>query len=211
MKSNFNDCLARLLKDEGGYTNDPRDPGGPTNFGITLTDYRLYINKSGTADDVKKMTVAQATTIYKDKYWDALGCDALPSGVDYCVFDYGVNSGLVRPRNDLKKFANLKGTQLIDAICDERMAFLRALPTFATFGRGWTRRVAGVRAYSKQLATQKSATGGVAVAAGVTGATAIASQHSFWHDHQYLVISAGVAVAIVIGLIVHHYLNKGKV
>jgi lysozyme family protein len=211
MKNNFNDCLSRLLKDEGGYSNDPRDPGGPTNFGITLTDYKLYINKNGTAADVKKMTVAQATTIYKEKYWDALNCDTLSSGVDYAVFDYGVNSGLARPRNDLKKFANLKGTALIDAICDERMAFLKALPTFSVFGRGWTRRVAGVRAYSKQLATQKSATGGVAVAAGVAGAATLASQHSFWHNHQYLVISAGVAAAVLLGVIVHYLLNKGKV
>ena len=44
MKSNYNDCLTRLLKDEGGYTNNPNDSGGPTNYGITLADYRKYIN-----------------------------------------------------------------------------------------------------------------------------------------------------------------------
>src|SRR5260221_4249705 len=127
MKSNFNDCLTRLLKDEGGYTNDPIDPGGPTNFGITLTDYRKYIDSQGTANDVKNMRLDDAKTIYRTKYWNVLGCDQLSSGVDYTVFDYGVNSGLGRPRKALQRFNNLSGVALIDAINNERMAFLQRL------------------------------------------------------------------------------------
>src|SRR5262249_55564304 len=96
MQTNYSEALKRLLEDEGGYTNDPQDPGGPTNFGITIHDYRMYVAKNGTADDVKHMTVEQAKAIYKPKYWDALNCDDLPSGVDYAVFDYGVNSGIYR-------------------------------------------------------------------------------------------------------------------
>ena len=138
MKQNYNDCLQRVLKYEGGYTNNPADPGGPTNFGITLTDYRKYINSQGTAEDVRGMTVDQAKIIYKARYWDALNCDGLPSGVDFTVFDYGINSGLRRPQNDLKRFSKLSDVPLINAINDERMSFLQALPTFATFGRGWT-------------------------------------------------------------------------
>ena len=92
--TNYNYALEQVLLSEGGYTNDPRDPGGPTNFGITIYDYRAYINHAGTATDVKNMTKAQAAAIYKSKYWDAVNGDNLPSGVDYCVSDYGVlNSG----------------------------------------------------------------------------------------------------------------------
>ena len=208
MKSNYNDCLTRLLKDEGGYSNNPNDPGGPTNFGITLKDYRLYVNPQGTANDVRSMTVDQAKTIYKSKYWDALSCDSLPSGVDYSCFDYGVNSGLGRPRKALQRFKSLSGIQLIDAINDERMAFLRSLNTFPTFGRGWTRRVNGVREYSKFLATKKDTTTGPAVGTATAGTGVLISQ--YFQQHQTAIIIGAVIVAIVIGTAIHYFKNKGK-
>lgn len=208
MKQNYNDCLTRLLKDEGGYTNNPKDPGGPTNFGITLTDYRKYINKSGTADDVRNMTVEQAKSIYKPKYWDALGCDDLASGVDYTVFDYGVNSGLGRPRKALGKFKTLSGTQLIDAINDERLAFLRALPTWNTFGKGWTRRVSGVRAYSKVLASQKDNVSGPTSGAVVAGAGV--GIGSYFHAHTSAIVIGTIIAAVLVGTVVHLYRNQGN-
>lgn len=196
MKQNFNDCLNRLLKDEGGYTNDPRDPGGPTNFGITLKDYQLYINKRGTATDVKNMSVDQAKTIYKSKYWDALDCDNLSSGVDYSVFDYGVNSGIGRSKKVLTKFKTLSGTQLINAINDERMAFLRSLSTFPTFGKGWTRRVAGVRAHSLELAVKPSS----GTSTGAAGAVVLAGGAAVATTPQHMwpwIIGGTIAAAIV--------------
>src|SRR6185312_9585820 len=143
MKNNYDDCLTRLLKDEGGYTNDKSDSGGPTNFGITLSDYRKYINSRGTAEDVRRMSVDQAKAIYRSKYWDALNCDNLPSGVDYTCFDYGVNSGLGRPRKALQRFKSLSGSNLINAINDERTAFLKAIGVGknARFLKGWLNRV----------------------------------------------------------------------
>lgn len=209
MKSNFNDCLNRLLKDEGGYTNDPRDPGGPTNFGITLKDYRLYINSKGSAEDVKNMTVDQAKAIYKAKYWDALDCDNLSSGVDYSVFDYGVNSGIGRSKKVLAKFSTLSGTQLINAINDERMAFLRNLSTFSTFGKGWTRRVAGVKAHSLELAAKPSSgtSAGAAGAVVLAGGAAVASapQH-----HWPLIIAGTVLLAVIafFGFEIYEYNKK---
>jgi lysozyme family protein len=208
MKSNFNDCLTRLLKDEGGYTNDPRDPGGATNYGITLKDYRLYINSQGTANDVRNMKLNDAQRIYKSKYWDALNCDSLSSGVDYSVFDYGVNSGLGRPRKDLQRFKDKTGADLINAINDERMAFLRSLGTFGTFGKGWTRRVTGVRAHSLELASKKDNATGSSVFVGLAALAAAFSQ--YWHQHEKVIIIGGVLTAIAIGIIVHMYRNKGK-
>ena len=63
-KANFDGCLSRLLAHEGGYTNDPSDPGGPTNFGITIRDYRAYVKFSATAGDVKgaRYSFASAAT-----------------------------------------------------------------------------------------------------------------------------------------------------
>lgn len=151
MKQNFDTSLKRVLKSEGGYTNDPQDPGGPTNFGITIHDYRAYIDRNGTALDVKKMTVDQAAKIYKSKYWDTVNGDELPSGVDYCVFDYGVNSGVSRANRVLRQVG-----PNIDAICDERLRFLHGLRTWPHFGKGWASRVAYVRAGAKQMALKST-------------------------------------------------------
>ncbi len=95
-KQSYDESLRRLLLHEGGYTNHPADPGGPTNFGITIYDYRKYVNPNATAADVKVMSIDEAKRIYRAKYWDAQRCDELPAGVDYAVFDYGVNSGIGR-------------------------------------------------------------------------------------------------------------------
>lgn len=151
MKQNYSYCLQELLKDEGGYSNDPKDPGGPTNFGITLTDYRKYINPQGTALDVKNMSVEQAKTIYKSKYWDAVNADNLPSGLDYTVFDYGVNSGVARSNRIYNKLKTTDVVHTINLINDERMSFLQALPTWSRFGKGWGTRVTNVRTKSIKL------------------------------------------------------------
>lgn len=148
---NYAESLRRLLAHEGGYTNHAADPGGPTKFGITIHDYRMYIKKSGTAADVRGMGLDDAKKIYRAKYWDALSCDDLPPGVDYCVFDYGVNSGVSRATRILKKFPGMTPPATVKSICDERLAFLKRLKTWPTFGRGWARRVAEVRLYAMAL------------------------------------------------------------
>ena len=168
--ANYDASLARLLVHEGGYSNHPSDPGGPTNYGITIHDYRKYIDRNGTAADVRAMTVEQAKLIYRRRYWDVQRCDQLPAGVDYAIFDYGVNSGIGRSGKVLRRVLGLSdGTSAISdeviaaagrrdpkvlasAICDERLAFLRGLGTWPTFGRGWGRRVAEVRAAALAMA-----------------------------------------------------------
>jgi lysozyme family protein len=161
--STYDDALRRLLQHEGGYTNHPSDPGGPTNFGITIHDYRRTLKPDATAADVKAMQLDEARAIYRAKYWDALACDSLPAGVDYAVFDYGVNSGIGRAARVLQRLAGVDddgrvgpatlaavrardARTLSAAICDERLAFLQRLKTWPVFGRGWGRRVAEVRA-----------------------------------------------------------------
>ena len=207
MKSNFNDCLNRVLKHEGGYGNDPQDPGGPTNYGITIYDVRMYVKKGATAQDVKNLTLDQAKDIYKTKYWDALNCDSLPSGVDYTCFDYGVNSGLGRPRKDLNRFKSFTGVKLIDAINDERTEFLRSLSTFPRFGKGWMRRVNDVRSYSHVLASKKAdVTTGPAVGTATVGFGAALSQYV--HVHQTAIIIGAVIVAVVIGTAIHYFKNR---
>ena len=160
----YNAALSRLLKDEGGYTDHPSDPGGPTNFGITLADARRYWKGNAMADDVRAMPQSVARKIYRERYWNALRCDELPAGIDYAVFDYGVNSGIGRAGKVLRRVLTLSdrasavsddviaaargaaARDVVIAICAERLAFLKSLKTFPVFGRGWTARVGGVRA-----------------------------------------------------------------
>lgn len=173
--SSYDDSLRRLLMHEGGYTNHPSDPGGPTNFGITIFDYRMYVNPDATAADVKAMTVEEAKRIYRAKYWDAQRCDELPAGVDYAVFDYGVNSGIGRSGKVLRRALKLPDNTsvvndaviaaagasdaqaLVIAICNERLRFLQSLKTWGVFGAGWGRRVAEVKRTA--LALAEGATG----------------------------------------------------
>jgi lysozyme family protein len=165
----YPEAIRRLLASEGGYVNHPSDPGGPTNFGITLADYRRYVKPDAGAADVRTMQVDEAKAIYRAKYWGAMRCDALPAGVDYCIFDYAVNSGTGRAPKVLQRVlgqtvsgrmddatvvaANARDArELVQSICDERMRFLKGLRTWPVFGKGWSRRVSEVRAASLAMA-----------------------------------------------------------
>src|SRR5690606_4970986 len=103
----FSRALPLVLEHEGGYSNHPNDPGGPTNYGITIADYRRYVKADATAADVRAMRLDDAGAIYRAAYWNALRCDSLPPGLDYAVFDYGVNSGVGRAAKVLRRLLGL--------------------------------------------------------------------------------------------------------
>src|SRR5712671_4786085 len=106
MKETYEEAMARVFEDEGGYSNDRGDPGGPTNFGITLHDARMYWKSNATADDVRHMPKSVAIIIYRKHYADPLHYDDLPAGVDYAVADYGINSGIGRAARVLQKIVH---------------------------------------------------------------------------------------------------------
>lgn len=91
----FDQAFEYLLKDEGTkYTNDPKDSGGPTKFGITQTTYEQYVKRISTIDEIKNMSVETAKQIYFDLYWKAGGCDRiLHLGLAACLFNSGVLYG----------------------------------------------------------------------------------------------------------------------
>ncbi len=170
----YDEALRRVLVHEGGYTNHPSDPGGPTNFGITIYDYRKYVKPGATAADVKAMKVEEAKAIYRAKYWGAMRCDDLSAGLDYAVFDYGVNSGNARAVKVLQRILALPDSgkmtdaviaavkrsdarKLAVALCDEWLRFLQSLRTWPVFGAGWGRRVAEVKAAALGMADASAA------------------------------------------------------
>lgn len=156
----FESALKHVLVHEGGYINHPRDPGGETNKGITKRVYEGWRKKQGLPiQSVRDISSAEIAAIYKAQYWDAVRADELPVGVDYVLFDGAVNSG---PKQSVKWLQRALGVNadgeigaitlgalegvtdydlLIARIIDRREAFLRALKTWATFGKGWMRRI----------------------------------------------------------------------
>lgn len=157
-KNNFDVALQHTLKDEGGFSDHPKDPGGATMKGVTLDTYRTYRkNQHLTAEDLKKITNDELHDIYKRRYWDAVKGDDLPSGVDYCVFDCAVNSGPGRAIKILQEVAGAKPdgvigpvtlaavkaldpVELIHKYTEKRIQFWQGLSTFETFGKGWVAR-----------------------------------------------------------------------
>jgi len=169
MKANFEKSLDLVLVHEGGYVNHPADPGGATMKGVTQAVYDGYRKMQGRPkQSVRLIGEDELLAIYKFQYWDKVHGDMLPAGLDYAVFDFAVNSGVGRASKYLQAVLGVAqdgqiGVRTLGAIhnthwvintlCDRRMSFLRNLRTFMTFGRGWTRRVQGVRAHALEMAT----------------------------------------------------------
>jgi lysozyme family protein len=169
--SDFDSCVALVLKYEGGNDDDPRDPGGRTSRGIIQSEWDTWRQThSGLPSDVWQAPQDQVVAIYRQNYWNALYCDSLPPGVDLAVFDYGVNSGISRSAKLLQTLtgADVDGeigpdtiaaaakadpVSLVGRFCDARLAFLQGLGTWGTFGRGWTSRVQDVRTHALAMAS----------------------------------------------------------
>lgn len=165
MQISFAKALATALVHEGGWSDHPDDPGGATMKGVTQRVYDGFRRRKGLKlRSVAHIESAELQEIYRAQYWDVIKGDELPRGVDYVVFDGAVNSG---PSQSVKWLQRALGTVKVDgeigeatlaavdahrdhdaliaAICARRMAFLKALRTWKSFGTGWTARVAGVR------------------------------------------------------------------
>ncbi|MFD2056549.1 glycoside hydrolase family 108 protein [Mesorhizobium calcicola] len=172
MDRNFARALALVLKSEGGWSDNPADPGGATMKGVTLAKFRRYVKAGATKADLKSIADAQVATIYRRFYWDAVLGAELPDGVDHAVFDFAVNSGPGRAAKALQAAlgvaqdgrigpATLAAARAkpagvtIDALCDARLALLKRLPTWVTFGRGWSDRVQSVRVQALLMSAQR--------------------------------------------------------
>ena len=159
MKENFEKSLEMLLHHEGGYVWHPKDPGGETNLGVTRAVYEQWVGRQVMDGEMKALTVADVAPIYKTNYWDKIKGDdpLMPSGLDFAAFDWGVNSGTGRPAKIIQKYIGAKQdgaigpkslarlaendpVKVIQYLYEQRQKFYERLPTFETFGKGWTRR-----------------------------------------------------------------------
>ena len=171
--SSFDTCYASILASEGGYVNNPRDPGGITNLGVTKRAWEAWTGRPATVASMKALTPAAAAPFYRAMYWNAIHGDSLPVSVALCLFHCAVNSGPQRAGKILQAVvgatpdgsigpATLRSVTLwlqrygekamVSAFQDDYRDFYRSLSTFATFGRGWMNRAAEVEAQAKVLA-----------------------------------------------------------
>jgi lysozyme family protein len=160
----FLECVALILRHEGGYVDHPEDPGGATNHGITLATLRAWRNDPDlTAEQVRALTREEAVEIYRSLYWNRIRAQNLPAGLDLALFDYAVNSGPPQAVRSLQGLLGVRrdgsvGPQTLAAIraadpralirdlCAARLTLLRSLPGWGRFGVGWSRRVAETEA-----------------------------------------------------------------
>lgn len=147
----FDQCFDKLISHEGGYVNDPRDPGGETKFGISKRTYPQV--------DIKNLTLGAAKEIYKRDCWERAQCDRLPPSVAYVLFDAAVHHGIGQAIRFLQRAVNVADDGVIgpmtiaavsrldaESVCaryiGQRLEFMTKLTIWDVYGKGWSRRLA---------------------------------------------------------------------
>lgn len=126
----FDRVIEFILRWEGGYSHDPRDPGGETKYGIS---------KAANPDvDIKNLTVEQAKGIYRKRYWDRIGGDRHDYPTALALMDFAVHSGV---DTALEFWGADEGLMDAWSLQQARRKYLTSLSTFPTYGRGWMRRL----------------------------------------------------------------------
>ena len=163
MSLTFQQIFDRLIGHEGGYVNDPRDPGGETNWGVT----KRTAQANGYTGNMKTMTRQQAYEIYRRAFWLRYNCEQMPDAVAYQFFDAAVNHGFGNASRMLQRAVGVLDDGIIgkysleainsNPISDtlmvlngERLNFYTRLKNFDRFGKGWVNRVAQNLKYGAQ-------------------------------------------------------------
>ncbi len=174
--SAFEEALRIILRFEGGYSNDPKDPGGPTNRGITQKTYDAWRKAHGLPlQDVRYITNDEVRAIYREGYWQAAHCDSLPAPLNVVIFDIAVNSGVQRALRFLQEALGVPVTGhwdrrtreavealqaedvrvVVERILNLREGFYRQIalknPNLQRFLQGWLNRINHLRSYCAQF------------------------------------------------------------
>lgn len=171
--ASFVPCVAFTLKEEGGFVQNPADPGGATNMGITRATLSDWRGGEVSVDSVRLMGIEEARAIYAAQYWNAVCGKELPSGIDLMLFDHAVNAGVAASAKLVQQLAGVPadgfiGPQTLAAITvhldgliarlsDAQRDYYESLRGFAVFGRGWLARVDRRTASANNLVTMEGA------------------------------------------------------
>lgn len=176
MLDDFDRCHAITSVWEGGWSDNAKDRGGKTMYGITQATLSAWLGRPASDNEIRRLDKATALAIYRKNYWDRVSGDALPNGVDLMIYDWGVNSG---PKRAVMALQSILGVvpdgwvgektitalishdprDLIEALFKRRMEFLKDLgeEQWKEFGKGWTNRVNDVRKKALAMADRKPA------------------------------------------------------
>jgi lysozyme family protein len=173
-------CLQVVFSLEGGFTNDPADRGGPTNLGVTASDIARYRNikvEDVKEEQIRTLSIEDATNIYRSQYWNVMRCDALAAGVDLMVFHFGVNAGVGMSANVLQRCVGSKqdgsigqetlraaaqkdASALIGLLSSAQLEYYHGCAEWDRFGNGWTSRVSQATRAAMQMTKSARATAG---------------------------------------------------
>lgn len=158
MKSNFDGAFNHVMQSEGGYSNDPLDPGGETNLGVTKKAWAAYLGRPVKDGEMAALTAPIVKPFYKSQYWDKLRGDDLPYGLDYLAFDFAVNAGVhqsalflqrgvgakadgIIGKDTLYRIAQANSRLLILGFTNQKELFYREIaqqkPSQVKFLKGW--------------------------------------------------------------------------
>lgn len=171
MKGNFEQCLALVLKAEGGYVDNPHDPGGMTNLGVTKATWEAWVGHEIDEVEMRSLTPNDVLPLYESQYWIKSRCDELPLGVDYCVFDAAVNLNVSQSIKIIQRALNVTDdgiiglqtiqaatqcdpAELIEQFSEEHLQLLQTKKTWATFAKGFQNRVDFVKQSALRMASQ---------------------------------------------------------
>lgn len=120
----FDQAMTLVLQHEGGYSNDPNDHGGPTNYGLTLDDLSRYRGHQCSINDIRSIGMDEVKAIYKAFYWDPLSLDQVTDQkLQVALFDQGVLSGI---RTAAEKVQAIVGVDVDGAIGPITLAALNS-------------------------------------------------------------------------------------
>ena len=151
----FDDAFIALIGNEGGYSNDPADPGGETMWGITARVARDW----GYTGDMRLLPQPTAKVIAHDKYWVPAHCDDLPETMRFEAFDSAYNMGVHEAIVIIQRALGVEADGVFGAVTSaamvghppeslrrkftaERLRFYTNLPGWEHDGRGWANRIA---------------------------------------------------------------------
>lgn len=159
--SNFDTCYPSVIKEEGGFVNDPQDAGGMTNLGVTKEAWEHWLGRKATEAEMRGLTPAGVKAFYQAMYWNVAQCDRFPISLALCLFHAAVNCG---PGRATKLLQGMVGAgpdgalgpaslaayamwargrdrpAIVHAYQEQLRAYYRTRPTFPRFGRGWLNR-----------------------------------------------------------------------
>ena len=172
MKSNYDDSFELLIKSEGKYSNNPHDPGGETNLGVTKKAWSTYLGRPIANGEMARLTKADVKPFYKTEYWDKVQGDLMPKGLDYLAFDFAVNAGVIQCSKFIQracgaeddghigpgtmgKLAPLRPWDIMDSFSAQKRRFYKEIvlhnPMEEEFLIGWLRRVDTVLANARAM------------------------------------------------------------